>query len=949
MKLERYYEDLNVLHINTMPYRSYYIPTDTAGKARYIDLNGDDWKFRLFNNPYEVVEENLINICVPSAWNMLGYDNHFFVSTILAPYVPDENPTGLYIKQFNMDEEDLAFKNYINFDGVDSCFYLWLNDKFVGYSQSAHATAEFDITDFVLEGPNILKVIVLKYCDGTFLENQDKFRMPGIFRDVYILQRPHKHVRDFYVRTQLSDDFKTADVNIEIDAKVDYKLQLLDGDNVVYEGDNPSFSVENPKLWSAELPNLYTLKIISNDEIIPYKIGFKQVIIKDSVMYINGQNIKIKGVNRHDSDAYTASAISKEQLTADLILMKQHNINAIRTSHYPNSPWAYELYSQYGFYIMAEADLETRKTRDVYGDENIFSTQLVFDDNYQFNVLAQDENWYKAMLDRVQACVIREKNSPCIFMWSLGNNCGYGPNLEKCAQWIKDFDANAVVHYEGSIYQKAGYTNDLTNIDVYSRKYMSPEAVVNYCSSNPTKPLILCEYSAAKGNSNGDLEQYYNIMMDYDCYIGAFVWEWNDQAIFVGKDANGKEKFHYGGEFNASNFCLDGLIHPNRTPKTNLLEFKNVNRPIRAKYVAEENHILLTNQNDFINIAQHYTIQAFYVIDGNITWSKTYKNFDIPPRSTKLLPFEVERSDKDNYIMIEYYNLDQQLVGFDQLILNKVSTVLVKNNCVALKIEDLDTQIIAYNDNLHIVFDKFKGAPISIVQNNVSYLVKPMDYNLFRTRKLTKPTKTVSRTKMLNYKISGNEIAFEFIIIQMQSVMKIKAVYTIDNKINVHITACKDKAFPEIPRFGVRMYLPKQFQSVKYKAYGPHESYSDKHNYCYFEQFSDTVNNMYEDYLVPQEHGARFGAKYVYLTDSRNEVTIKADDFSFNVSNYSQEQLLSTTHNFKLVPDDFVTLCIDYKNAGMGSSSCVQSISADKIDFEFDIILSTINGGMTFI
>ncbi len=969
LMLERYFEDMEVLHENTMPYRSYYIPTDKQGKARFINLNGDDWQFKLFDNPFEIDEYNTSGydtITVPSSWNMLGYDSHLYANTkgpipFIPPYVPDENPTGVYIKQFTMDGESLKFKNYINFDGVDSCFYLWLNDKFIGYSQVSHATSEFDISDMLVEGINTMRVVVLKYCEGTFLEDQDKFRMSGIFRDVYIVQRPQKHVRDFTVRTALTDCFSVAEIEIDVEGNADYEIKLLDGDTVIYEGASPKFTVQNPKLWSAETPYLYTLNIICDDEIIPYKIGIKQVIIKDSVLYINGQNVKIKGVNRHDSNAYTGAAISREQLIADLNLMKEHNVNAIRTSHYPNSPWAYELYSEYGFYVMAEADLECHNTADLYGGGHLYnSKQQGGIDDYTFGMLCHDPNYYDAMLDRIKACVIREKNSPCIFMWSLGNESGYGPNLEKCAAWIKEFDPAALIHYESSVYQKVGYTNDLTNIDVYSRMYICPDTVAEYCDSNPAKPIVLCEYSHAMGNSNGDLERYYETMQRYDTYMGGFIWEWNDHAIYMGKDVNGKDKFFYGGDFkdfpNAGNFCLDGLIHPNRLPKTNLLEFKNVHRPIRAKFV--EGKILLTNQQDFLNVDGNYVIRVFQLIDGTIVSSSVYENFDLPARETRELDFvaEDDHYHDDNYIMIKYYDMDNQIVGFDQLMLNK-SEITIEQPTSNLHIEDMATKIIVSSDKMRIVFDKFKCAPETIVCNNISYLAKPMDYNIFRAptdndRKIIREWRAAgydrTKVKRLDYKIDGNQIEFNFIItaVYLQAIMQVKAIYTINlDTIQVSISATKDPVFPELPRFGMRMYVDKSFQNVTYRAYGPYESYCDKHNLCYLDSFNTTVSEMYEDYIVPQEHGSRYGADFVKLMNSGNSVIVASDGFSFNVSNFTQEQLFKTPHNFKLVPEDFVTLCIDYKNAGIGSSSCGQAKLYEKYaimedEFKFDFVIS---------
>lgn len=997
MKLEKYYENQNILHINTTPHRAYYIPKGKTLESRCLSLNStkydfDSWKFKFYNNPYEVNDnftkgelEDFDTIPVPSSLNMLGYDKHLYANIqgpipFIPPYVPDENPTGAYVREFYMTEEKLKFRNFLNFEGVDSAFYVWLNGEFIGYSQVAHATSEFEITKYLKLGNNVLSVLVLKYSDGTFLEDQDKFRMFGIFRDVYILQRPYEYIRDFTVRQTLSDDFKQVYINVEIiwnNEQHNLNIELFDKGNLVYSGSSLAFTVENPKLWSAEEPNLYALKLITPDEIIDLEIGFKKVEIKNSILYLNGQNIKLKGTNRHDSNAYTGAYISKEQLIDDLKLMKEHNINAIRTSHYPNSPWAYELYSKFGFYVMAEADIETHNTCEIYGGGHVYNNDAQFADDKTFGMLCHDPSYYNALLDRIQACVIREKNSPCVFMYSLGNESGYGPNLEKCAQWIKDFDKNALIHYESSVYQKIGYKNDITNIDVYSRMYISPEQVRNYCEKDVVeKPILLCEYSHAMGNSNGDLERYYETMQEFDTYAGGFIWEWNDHAIYMGKEINGKDKFYYGGNFNdfpnAGNFCLDGLIHPDRKPKTNLFEFKQVHRPIRAVLV--DGKIMLTNHQDFVNVKDYYTIEIAQMINNEEVKIQTYKDFDLKARETKELKFEyTQDSSSDNYILIKYFTKEATLIlpahyelGFDQILLSKVPTPIHETemgNTIELTISD--TKIVASNNKFIATFDKLKCTLENFVKENVSYLAKPLDYNTFRAptdndRKIIADWRKAgyNRTclKMLNTNASsstsGAKIEFEFLItaIFLQAIMEVKAVYNIKNNgdISVDIHAKKDPIFPELPRFGVRLFLDKNFQNVEYKAYGPYESYIDKHNYCYYGMFKDTVSGMYEDYIVPQEHGSRYGAEYLKVCNGKNKIEVQNDNnFCFNVSNFTQEQLNKTSHNFKLKKEDFVTLCIDYKNAGIGSSSCGQAklyepyaVTDTDIYFSFNLFMS---------
>ncbi len=995
MYLKPYYEDLNNLHVNTMPHRSYYTPYRKNGECAVKMLNGDDWWFKFHSNRFEV-DENFTHgnvsgfdtITVPSCWNMLGYDNHHYANVdaplpFIPPYVPDENPCGAYVKEVSLNNDSLTQKTYLNFDGVDSCFYLYINGDFVGYSQVAHATSEFDVTEYLKEGRNIIAVLVLKWCDGTYLEDQDKFRMSGIFRDVYLIHRPHDHIRDFTVQSFINEDYSKATINVNFEwltKPMPFTVTLIDpnGETVFLQTNFLSgeinIDVEKPILWNAEQPFLYSLTFATEQESITQKVGIKNVYIKDAVLYINGKNVKIKGVNRHDSDAVTGYTISKKQLRADLRLMKEHNINAIRTSHYPSSPWAYDMYSEYGFYVMTEADFECHNAMSIYGGGHLYNSEIPFVEDYSFGDLCHDPKFYDAILNRIKACVIRDKNSACIFMYSLGNESGYGPNVEKAARWIKDFN-NALIHYESSVYQKVGYINDVTDIDVYSRMYISPHTVRRYCENVPQKPILLCEYSHSMGNSNGDLEEHNKTMYEFDTYAGGFVWEWCDHAIYMGKTEDGKERYFYGGDFGESpsdgNFCLDGMITPARKVKSGLLEYKNVYRPIRATLL-ENGEIRFKNLLDFANVADEFDVEIIQIIDNRAVKTDVLSDLNINPGETVDIKFDyINKLQGDNYLLIKYLQkCDKPLtakgyeVGFDQIILSKK----VPNNPTGIKAEfeinETERKIIIKRPNFTYVFDKYTATFDSLTFNNVCYTTSPMKYNLWRAptdndRKIKEEWLAAGfdRTlvKVFGHKVDIKEdcvtIEYDFCITAniMQRIMELKTVFTIfsGGEISVSITAEKTPAFPELARFGIRMFLPDDFNTVNYKGYGPHESYSDKHNLCYYGEFDTSVTDMYEDYIVPQEHGSRYGCTEMSAKNAVGEIKVCADDFSFNVSDYTQETLTKTTHNFQLVKEGFKTLCIDYKNAGIGSSSCGQAkldekyaITENKIKFDFNIILN---------
>ncbi len=547
MLFEKYYEQIDSCHVNTCPDRAYYVPNSTAcdiymeESDRVTMLSDDNWCFRTYQSPYVVEEffsqnyklKNFDIIPVPSCWQTMGYDknqygNIEYMIPFNPPYVPDENLCGAYVKYFDMDDKKLSMKNYLNFEGVDSCYYVWINGKFVGFSSVSHSTSEFDVSDFLVKGINKLAVLVLKWCVGTYFEGQDKLRMSGIFRDVYIMSRPENHIRDFYIKTkdnniQIFTDWNGTSTNTDVKLLDPYG-NLIETKTLI---EALTFNVKNPILWNAEKPLQYEIQFVNDYECICQKVGIKTFEVKGKVFYVNGANIKLKGVNRHDSDPFTGYSISREQLLTDLCLMKQHNINAIRTSHYPNSPWATRYFSELGFYVINESDIETHGATIYYNDmedHDNYAPNSPFQQEYNFGILTRDPKFLDIYLDRTKKNVERDKNNACVIMWSLGNEAGYGINLEKSAAWIKSYDKDMLVHYEGSIHQKKGHHNDVSNLDVYSRMYMSvdmTEEVLNQPWLN--KPFMQAEFLHAMGNGPGGTEDYFEQIYRNDCYLGGFV------------------------------------------------------------------------------------------------------------------------------------------------------------------------------------------------------------------------------------------------------------------------------------------------------------------------------------------------------------------------------------------------------------------------------------------
>lgn len=698
MIIPHHYENLHILHENTMSERNYYIPAEKAyctpldardHSDRVQFLNGT-WKFRYYDSIYKLQDEfysegydvsGFDDILVPSVWQMHGYDYHQYTNVRYPfafdpPYVPKDNPCSAYVTDFDYDQNEDAPLAHLNFEGVDSCFYVWLNGRYVGYSQVSHSTSEFDITEFIRNGSNRLCVLVLKWCDGSYLEDQDKFRMSGIFRDVYILKRPAGSVFDYFIRTSC-DDIKNptkADVNIDftaftgyasgakpeagvgkgVDSDINIEVTILDADGricssgcvkceICAQGDTNTnadegktaassssiiLSIDSPVLWNAEKPYLYTVIIRCAGEVITDRIGIREITIENKIVYINGIPIKFHGVNRHDSDPVTGFTISREQIIRDMSLMKQHNVNAIRTSHYPNVPYFYELCDEYGFYVIDEADIEAHGPSELFYSDNSWENKAA-----RWNEpIANNPEFCESILDRIRHCVIRDKNRASVVIWSMGNESAYGVTFEEALAWVKSYDSSRLTHYESAQYTDGKRKYDYSNLDLYSRMYPSISEMAEYIDGDGDKPYILCEYCHAMGNGPGDLEDYFQFFDTHETTCGGFVWEWCDHAIYKGKAANGKAMYAYGGDSDETihdgNFCMDGLVYPDRRPHTGLLEFKNINRPVRITGYDETNGVLtLHNYMDFTDIRDYLTMSYEVTCDGQVI---TSGDIDVP-------------------------------------------------------------------------------------------------------------------------------------------------------------------------------------------------------------------------------------------------------------------------------------------------------------------------------
>lgn len=1009
MLIEKYFEDLHTLHVGTEPNRAYYIPYfsvnaalsgDRKASERFQLLNGD-WRFRYFKSVYDLKtpfwKENdsffKDTIPVPSVWQCHGYDHHQYTNVKYPfpydpPYVPLDNPCGAYEVDFNLDLKPIDERQYLNFEGVDSCFYVWLNGQFVGYSQVSHSPSEFDVTDSIRQGENTLSVLVLKWCDGSYLEDQDKFRSSGIFRDVYLLKRPKDHIRDIRVNTLLNESYDSAELKVQIDAfgnlsGVEYIL--LDETQQVavqgtFDGNSFSLTVKNPKLWTAETPFLYTLILNSGDEYIPVNVGFRDVKIENRVLKINGQPVKFRGVNRHDSSPLVGPAVTMEDVIQDMRLMQEHNVNAIRTSHYPNAPEFMELCDRFGFYVVDEADIETHGVCNIYSKDN----------KWDFTIIASDPLFEEAILDRIQRLVIRDQNHPSAVIWSLGNESGYGDNFAKAAAWLKAYDPTRPTHYE-SIYYGSEQMNRITipdNLDFYSRMYPSIEESIKYLEDDAnTCPMILCEYVHAMGNGPGDIEDYYQKLFPYDNFCGGFVWEWCDHAIYMGRTADGRKKYFYGGDFGEfphdNNFCMDGLVYPDRTPHVGLKEYKNVIRPIRAALEdASKKCFRFVNQFDFLNLKDAVDVSYEITVDGSVATTGEITEswmLDIAPHQSKQVFLDCTFPTEGNVAIRFLYRQREDaaltkkghLLGFDQIVLSEGAPAAKRFGELsphrvesALSYTEDEREIIISGSNFRYVYNKHQAVFNEMIFENRTLLTKPMEYNIWRAPtdndfiparewRIAGYDRIVARAYDTEVSENGKEIAIKSTLsisaVYIQRILDIEAQWTIsaDGIVKVKLDVKRDPEFPSLPRFGLRTFLPQQMEQVEYFGYGPNESYMDKRRSSWLSRFDSTVRELHENYLKPQENGSHFGCRYAVLSDGETALFASSPDtFSFNASHYTQEELGGKKHAYELMESGHTVFCLDYKQYGIGSGSCgpapQEEYRFEELEFTFRLELAPI-------
>ena len=1006
MIVPRYYENLSVLHENTMPARAYYIPAskrmdnlvEHREESDRMQLLNGTWKFQYFNSIYDIQDsffeknydtENFDEIQVPSVWQMAGYDTHQYTNIRYPfpfdpPYVPQDIPCGAYVHNFEYSRDEKASKAFLNFEGVDSCFYVWINGSYIGYSQVSHMTSEFDVTDVLQDGTNTVAVLVMKWCDGSYLEDQDKFRMSGIFRDVYILKRPKQAISDYHIKTRIEDMLAKVEIEMKFYSPLNVKISIEDRNGAVValgsiaEEGTAVLEIASPELWNTENPYLYKLILETENEVIVDHIALRKIEIKDQVIYLNGQKIKFRGVNRHDSDPVTGFTISPEQITTDLTLMKQHNFNAIRSSHYPNAPFFYEMCDKYGFMVIDEADIEAHGPFMIYRKEDTDYNRFK-----RWNEkIADDPVWEEAIVDRVKLMVERDKNRFCIVMWSMGNESAYGCNFEKALEWTKNFDPDRITQYESARYRNYDETYDYSNLDVYSRMYPALSEIQEYLDKDGSKPFLLVEYCHSMGNGPGDFEDYFQMIQDNDKMCGGFVWEWCDHAIAHGTAENGKTIYAYGGdhgeEIHDGNFCMDGLVYPDRTVHTGLLEYKNVYRPARViSYNKESGELVLHNYMDFDDLKDYVKISYELTQDGLVISKGILPEFSVAPHGEGKTNLKINVPENGKCYLKLIYHLKKELpllnedhiLGFDEIEVSKEDTKCklaekwIPKTVVdsELQVNENDTQIHIKGREFAYTIDKRTALFTEMKFAGREYLNHPMELNIWRAPtdndmyiksewKKAHYDKAYTRaytTEVVQGKHGVKITSHASVVAEtVQKILDVTITWKIEaaGKIDADIAVTKDDEFPDLPRFGVRMFLDKKLSAARYFGMGPQESYCDKHQAASHGLYQANVDDLHEDYIRPQENGSHYDCEYVELNNSRYGIVASAEKaFSFNASYYTQEELEKKTHNYELIESDSVVFCVDYALNGIGSNSCgpvvLDQYRFDDVLFRFQFTL----------
>ncbi|GGA17335.1 beta-galactosidase [Paenibacillus marchantiophytorum] len=987
-------------HATLIPYKSESeaLTGNREASDAYQSLNGT-WKFHFAENAEgrpELFYQNEFDSSawadmeVPSHWQLQGFDFPQYTN-IIYPWVGHEdikppfapvkyNPVGSYTRSFTVPAAWAEQPVYLSFQGVESAFYVWVNGDLVGFSQDSFTPADFDITPYLIEGENKLAVEVYRWSDASWLEDQDFWRLSGIFRDVYLYATPVTHIADFFVNTDLDEAFEDAQLRIR--AKISnydtlgkgtrsVEAQLYDSalkplwskpltvqvsvDGADLQEIELTTKVERPAKWSAENPQLYTLVLSLKDEqgilleTESCKIGFRKFEIEDGLMKINGERVVFKGVNRHEFDTDRGRSVDKEGMLADILLMKQYNINAVRTSHYPNNPYWYELCDQYGLYVIDETNLETHGSwtylQETEGDA----------------VPGSKPEWTEAVLDRANSMLQRDKNHPSIVIWSLGNESFGGDNFIKMHDFLREADPSRVVHYEGVFHFRASEASS----DIESQMYSKIEKIEEYAKTNPKKPFILCEYSHAMGNSCGNLSKYWELFDQYPVLQGGFIWDWIDQSIRT-TTADGITYQAYGGDFgdtpNDGNFCGNGLIFADRTVSPKLYEVKKCYQ--NAKFEAVDlakgqvkvtNQFLFTDLNEFVwtwSIARN----------GVLAGEEKRGQFSVKPGETAVVELALDKlevlSPKDEFVLTISLQLNEDTlwakqgheVAWEQYVLpvskagraytdqlTQAQTAAAVSVEDAVLIEATETGILLKGSNFTLQFDKATGDITSYVYEGTSLLLSGPVPNFWRAYTdndrgnqhhiRCAPWKEAASGRMLvSLQVRNNsegqaEVRVRYEL-ATQPASDVQLVYSVsaNGEVEVRMELTPGTQLPEIPEIGVLFQLDRSFENLSWYGRGPHENYWDRAVGAKLALHSGTVEEQMVPYLRPQECGNKTDVRSATLTNAagRGLLITGLPTVELNALPYIPTELEAYDHTYKLPISDKVVVRVNYKQMGVG-------------------------------
>lgn len=958
MEFKSYHKMHEYLHVGCEEPRAYYVPYETQKKALecerdasayFMNLCGE-WNFRFYES-FEDLEDDFLSLPfkekmkVPSSWQTRtdkNYDSPQYINLnyphpLDPPYVPDENPCALYSKELVLPESFASKKVYINFEGVNSCFYLFVNGEFVSYSQVSHCTSEINLTGKLKAGKNKIDVLVVRWCDGSYLEDQDYFRFSGIFREVYLLARSENHIKDVYIKACVGENLKTASIKLETEKTVKFELFSPCGEKIACGSSDTQIDLENPVLWNPECPRLYKLVVEADGEFIPFSVGLKRLEIKDAVMYLNNEKIKLYGINRHDSHPVLGHATPVEDMKKDLYILKRGNCNTIRTSHYPNDPRFLEYCDEMGFMVIDEADIETHGMGFEYRDTW---------DWMRWSMLSTIDEWEEAYVDRAKRLFERDKNHGCVVMWSLGNESGCGKNHRAMNKYIKSRDEKAIVHYENAHleFKAVPEGEDFKDIsDVESRMYASLEYAKEYLEQEKVpKPFFYCEYVCSM--TTGDIHAHVDMMEKYDELCGMCIWEMTDHAVSV-KGKNGKVGYRYGGDFgeypNNSISCIDGIVFPDRTLRPGYFEMKKAYEPFKITY--EDGKIRIFNKRFFTSLSDVYFVwnverDGKEIMHGEILDTK------IDARSEReYVLFENKEFDAISTLNVfckmkegTYWCEKDYEIGFSQIELSFERKL--KANCFdAPSVEEGRRYVKISSEKATYTFDKAYGRISSITASNKEMLACPEKLQIWKAHGYNqmgladeRRSASMHRAAQKTYDVcvEKNEksvvinVSFSLGGASVVPVIKgdMSFEFTGDGAVKISVNAKKREIAPILARFGYEFVLTDGFENMEYFGFGPSEAYPDRHKACRKAHFKTSVSDNFVHYIRPTENSAHFDSVFGAVTDDDGKGLIFTSEngFSFNAMHYTSEMLENTLHDDELEPLSNTVVSVDLKHDILG-------------------------------